>query len=328
MSTPRFSSSTTAEEVGTAFAEEVKGKNVLITGTSVGGIGFEAARVMALKGANLVIIVGQNPEKLKIAEETIKKEIPTANIRPLILDLSSLASVRKAAAEVNAMPEALHVVIHNAAAPAGPFKLTSDNLEVQDVTNHIAPFLFTKLIAAKILAARTVTHVQYTPRVVFVSGSGQEHSPGVDFGQLERPDPAKHGRGIDALFRTKCMNILFAIELCRRSKGQINAYSLHPGVIYTNFMQKEDMAVALKEWGLVDEGGRVIEKADVWKTIPQGAATTVAAAFDPSLNDKPGTYLMDCIAANEKLVPHTSDPAIAEQLWVVTERIIGESFTF
>jgi NAD(P)-dependent dehydrogenase (short-subunit alcohol dehydrogenase family) len=100
---------------------------VLITGTSLNGIGFETARVLA-KHANLVIITGHNSDRLKLssnlrfngihevvnarlklAEETIKKELPSANIRPLILDLSSLSSVRKAAAEVNALPEPLHV---------------------------------------------------------------------------------------------------------------------------------------------------------------------------------------------------------------------------
>ncbi|KAK7038152.1 short-chain dehydrogenase/reductase family protein [Favolaschia claudopus] len=327
MSTPifKFTFHTTAEEVATAFADEIKGKNVLITGTSVGGIGFETARVMALKSANLVIITGHNAERLKIAEETLKKESPSANIRPLILDLSSLASVRKAAAEVNAMPEALHVVIHNAAAVPGPFKLTLDNLENQIVTNHISPFLFTKLVAPKILATHTA---QYTPRVVLVSAAGHAFCDGVDFNQMEKPDPANHVGGMDAYFRTKCMNILFGIELSKRSKGQINAYSLHPGVIDTNIMHKGDVPAGLKKLELTDQSGLPSNLKYAWKTIPQGAASTVAAAFDPSLNDKPGAYLDDSVAANDKIAPHAADPANAEKLWIVSERIIGESFTF
>ncbi|KAF7364698.1 Short-chain dehydrogenase/reductase family protein [Mycena venus] len=130
MSLPTFTSATTAEDVAAAFAEQIRGKNVLITGTSINGIGFETAHVLA-KYANLVIITGYNSERLRLSEEAIKKEVPTANIRQLVLDLSSLAAVRKAAAEVNAYPEPLHVLIHNAAASGGKFKLTVDGLESQ-----------------------------------------------------------------------------------------------------------------------------------------------------------------------------------------------------
>ncbi|KAJ6468633.1 hypothetical protein C8R47DRAFT_803345 [Mycena vitilis] len=178
MSQPSFSATTTAEEVATAFANEIRGKNILITGTSINGIGFETARVVA-KYANLVVITGHNGERLKLAEDTIKSECPSANIRPLILDLSSLAAVHKAAGEVNAYPEPLHIVVHNAAAPIGPFKLTTDNLENQAATNHFGPFLLTKLLAPKILAARTA---QYTPRVVFVSALGHHCGKSIQSG--------------------------------------------------------------------------------------------------------------------------------------------------
>ncbi|KAJ7848543.1 hypothetical protein B0H13DRAFT_2674987 [Mycena leptocephala] len=93
---PAFSFTTTADEVATAFSLEIKGKNVLITGTSLNGIGFEAARVIA-KHANLVIITGYNDERLKLSEDAIKKDVPTANIRRLTLDLGSFAGIRKAA---------------------------------------------------------------------------------------------------------------------------------------------------------------------------------------------------------------------------------------
>ncbi|KAF7365617.1 Short-chain dehydrogenase/reductase family protein [Mycena venus] len=323
MSEPTFSFTTTAQEVATVFAKEIQGKNVLITGTSVNGIGFETARVLA-KHANLIIITGHNSERLKIAEDTLKNEVPSANIRPLILDLSSLAAVRKAAAEINAFPEPLHVLIHNAAAVIGPFKLTVDNFESQVATNHIGPFLLTKLLSSKLLASGT-TH--YTPRVIFVSAKGHIFCDGVNFSTLERPDPEGY-EPLDAYFRTKVANILTAIELSRRSKGQINAYSLHPGVIMTNNMQRGDMVDSLKKLEILDENGRPSDKKHPWKTIPQGAATTVAAAFDSSLNDKPGAYLDDCVEANDTIAPHASDSANAERLWVLTERLIGESFTF
>ncbi|KAJ7258749.1 hypothetical protein B0H12DRAFT_434928 [Mycena haematopus] len=338
MSQPTFAFTTTAEEVALAFASEIQGKNVLITGTSVNGIGFETARVLA-KNANLVIITGHNPERLKIAEDALKKEVPSANIRSLILDLSSLAAVRKAAAEINTFPEPLHVLIHNAAAVIGKFELTTDGIETQMATNHVGPFLLTKLLSSKLLASRSA---DYTPRVVFVSAKGHMFCDGINFRSLEKPDPDSH-EAMDAYFQTKVANILTGIELSKRSKGKINAYSLHPGVIDTNLMHKGEVVAALQKLEIFDADGKPTNKKHPFKTIPQGAATTVAAAFDPSLNAQPGAYLDDCVVANEAIAAHSSDPVSlqgafhpsltisqenAERLWTLTERIIGESFIF
>ncbi|KAJ6469172.1 hypothetical protein C8R47DRAFT_798569 [Mycena vitilis] len=125
---PTFSFSTTAEEVATVFADRIAGKNgataltplsdirffihctVLITGTSLGSLGFETARVIA-KHASLIIITGYSAERLRLSEEALKIEVPSANIRCLQLDLSSLAAVRAAAEELNAYPEPLHVCL-------------------------------------------------------------------------------------------------------------------------------------------------------------------------------------------------------------------------
>ncbi|KAJ6630141.1 hypothetical protein B0H10DRAFT_1867562 [Mycena sp. CBHHK59/15] len=322
MSQPTFSFSTTADEVATALAQEITGKNVLITGTSLNGIGFETARVIA-KHAKLVVITGYNLERLKLSEDAIKKDVPSANIRRLALDLSSLAAIRKAAAEVNAYPEPLHVLIHNAAATIGPLKVTVDNLESQMVTDHIGPFLLTKLIAPKLLSTSTAS---YTPRVVFVSSMGHGFGTGVDFDNLGKPDAAAY-TAMGAYFQAKSANVLTAIELSKRSKGSINAYSLHPGVIYTNINQKEESIADMQALGVLGPDGQPNPAHD-WKTIPQGAATTVAAAFDPRLNGKPGAYLDNSTEANKDVAPHSSDPANAERLWELTEKIIGESFVF
>ncbi|KAJ6595039.1 short-chain dehydrogenase [Mycena vulgaris] len=323
MTAQAFSFSTTADEVATAFADEIKGKNVLITGTSLNGIGFETARVIA-KHANLVVITGYNDERLKLSEAAIKADVPTANIQRLTLDLSSLAGVRKAAAEVNASPEPLHVLINNAAAPMGPFKLTADGLESQMGTGHVAPFLFTKLLAQKLRASATP---QYTPRVVFVASGAHKFGTGVKFDTLATPDAALYS-GPDAYFQVKSANILTASELSRRSRGTINAYSLHPGVIYTNITQKEDSIANMQAAGILGPDGLPNKTKFEWKTIPQGAATTVVAAFDPELDATPGAYLNDCVVATASVAPHSSDPANAERLWTATEKIIGETFAF
>ncbi|KAJ7109603.1 NAD-P-binding protein [Mycena crocata] len=324
MSYPVFSFSTTADEVATAFAAEIQGKNVLITGTSLNGIGFETARVLA-KHANLVVITGYNSNRLKLAEDTIRKELPSANVRPLILDLSSLAAVRESATEVLSYPEPLH------ASPAGLFLTRkimthhSDKLESQMATDHIGPFLFTKLLAPKLLAARAMTP-NYTPRVVFVSSVGHSWGPGVDFRILAHPEAVGYD-GFGTYCQAKSANVLSAIELSKRSNGQINAYSLHPGGVFTKMMQEGDGVKAMQDCGALDSDGQPRPEAN-FKTISQGAATTLVAAFDPALNDKPGAYLNDCIVANELAAAHSTDPANAERLWMETEKIIGEQFAF
>ncbi|KAJ7142318.1 hypothetical protein C8R44DRAFT_865669 [Mycena epipterygia] len=276
------------------------------------------------KHANLVVITGYNLERLKLSEEAIKKGIPSANIRKLVLDLSSLAAVCKAAAEVNAYPEPFHVLINNAATSFGPFQLTMDMLENQMATDHIGSFLPMKLLAPRILAAGTAS---YVPRVVFVSSSGHALGTGVNFDTIAHPDATKY-KDTDAYLQAKSANmILTAIEFSKRSKGKINAYCLHPGGIDTNVFHKAEAMPALQAFGVVDADGKINTAAGEWKTIPQGAATTVAAAFDPQLNDKPGAYLSDSPEANKDIAPHSSDPANAEKLWTITEEIIGKNST-
>ncbi|KAJ7737741.1 hypothetical protein B0H16DRAFT_1379516 [Mycena metata] len=326
MPLPTFSDSTTAEEVSDALAEEVRGRSVLITGTSMGGIGFETARVIA-KYAKLVVITGYDAGRLQLSEDAIRREFPSANIRRLVLDLSSLANVRKAAAEVQAYPEPLHVLINNAAAPIGPFKRTTDNFESQIGIDHIAPFLFTKLLTPKLLASATT---QYTPRVVFLSSYGHAFIPAAGFDLslvTGQPDPTTYNHS-NAYCHAKSAAVLTALELSKRSSGRINAYSLCPGLIYTNIHQKEESIEIFQAGGYLDADKKPNTQAHVWKTMQQGAATTVVAAFDPRINDKPGAYLTNCNEANHERAASSSDPETAEKLWTLTEEVIGEKIEF
>jgi len=140
--------------------------------------------------------------------------------------------------------------------------------------------------------------------------------------------PSVNHPRLDAYSQAKAANVLTAIELSKRSKGQVNAYSVHPGSVYTNILQHKEAVACFQAIGALGTDGLPMDEVYTWKTIPQGAATTVVAAFDPSLNDKPGTYLSDCVAANELIAPPSSDPANAEKLWILTEEIVGETFEF
>ncbi|KAJ6453243.1 hypothetical protein C8R47DRAFT_1083476 [Mycena vitilis] len=264
MSLPTFSSSSTAEDVATGFADEIKGKNVLVTGTSLDGIGFETARVTA---------------QLRLSEDEIKREVPTSNIPCLELDLSSLPAVREAVAEV-LISRGIKVLIHNAAAAIVSFKLTVGKLENPIATDHVGPFLLTKLLTPKLLEgeqrtneklrvppigctsfagmSRTDSNVElgsacfvsfrrqkllaagptsYVPRVIFVSSAAHAYANG-KFDLITQPDAATY-TPFDAYFQAKSANVLTAIELSKRSMGRINAYSLHPGGLFLTPTQSE-----------------------------------------------------------------------------------------
>ncbi|KAJ7916132.1 short-chain dehydrogenase [Mycena leptocephala] len=312
-----FDFNTTGEEVANAFADKLEGKNVLITGTSLNGLGFECARVIA-RYANLIILTGYNTERLKLSEDTLKQEIPGANIRPLVLNLASLDAVRAAAAEVNAYPEHIDVLINNAASSVCAFKLTTDGFEQQMATAHLGHFLFTALILPKILASKTAS---YTPRVVYVASGAHAWCDGVNLDEMERPDASTY-KPMAAYAQAKSANILTAIELSRRAAGRIYAYSLSPGAIETNFVQKT--RTTLLEHGIATEDNNNTPFS--WKTLPQGSATIIVAAFDPSLHDKPGCYLTDSSENSKAIAPHSSDPVMAEKLWTLSEKLVGTNF--
>nr|GAT46004.1 short-chain dehydrogenase/reductase family protein [Mycena chlorophos] len=342
---PTFTKETTSDEIVDTFSETIKGKNVLVTGTSLNGLGFETARATA-KYANLVVITGYNEERLQASKDAILKAVPGANIRTLILDLSSLAAVRKAAAEVNAYAEPLHVrltpiphlvlilsqvLINNAAATSGVYKRTSDNFEIQMGAGHIGPFLFTKLLLPKILSAGSST---YTPRVVFVSSIAHMRNNGAPVEDREE-FLRGHGGPKDAdpqetpLVRygeVKSANVLTAKELARRGKGKLLAYSLHPGAIWTNAFTKEKLQPEFKAVGLIVDGRPNPNLPGGWKTLSQGAGTTLVAAFDTRITNQSGAYLDDCVVAEDHVAPHSADMTRAAKLWEVTEEAIGEKF--
>jgi NAD(P)-dependent dehydrogenase (short-subunit alcohol dehydrogenase family) len=117
------------------------------------------------------------------------------------------------------------VLINNAAAPMGNFKLTADGLENQIATDHVGPFLFTKLIAPKLLASATF---EYTPRVVIVGSDAHHYAPPVDFATIFTPDEASYST-TNAYGQAKSANILTMIGLAKRTKGKLNVYAVHPG---------------------------------------------------------------------------------------------------
>ncbi|KAJ7051482.1 NAD-P-binding protein [Mycena amicta] len=334
MSLPAFGALSTAQDVASALSAQITGKNVLITGTSQGGIGFETALAIA-KYANLVVITGHNTERLNLSYDAIKAELPSARVKALQLDLSSLASVRKAAQELIEDAEPFHVIIHNAAATIGEFKLTEDGFESQLATNHIGPFLLTKLLLPQLLASTsTTTGCVWTPRIVYVSSLAHSFARKEDLqfntAMMRNPN-AETYEAFDIYCQTKAAAILMAKEVTRRAAGTVHAFSLHPGGIFTNIMKKRESIASLQARDILTSDGQPSQTTfPNWKSVEQGAATTLAAAFEPRIEHESGGYLSDCVLANQDIsqVCLDIDHAIGMALWDATEEVLDKKLSF
>lgn len=120
ISHPNFSITTTGTEVAKAFADQIKGKTVIITGCSPNNIGKATAQAVAGAHVGTLVISGRSASKLDTVADALLAEHPQVNVRKLIMDLSSQESVRRAAKEVNMYEENVDVLINCAAVLAHP----------------------------------------------------------------------------------------------------------------------------------------------------------------------------------------------------------------
>ena len=176
---PIFTPSATGAEIAASNAQNITGKVILTTGVTPNGLGAFFNLTAAAQAPKLLVLANRN---LKAAEETataIAKAHPGVSTRLLHLDLNSLASVKKAAAEVTSWNDvpSIDVLVNNAGIMAPPYGKTEDGFEAQFGVNHLAHFLFTNLIIDKLLA-------QGGARVVIVSSEGYRHSA-VRFGDYD-----------------------------------------------------------------------------------------------------------------------------------------------
>ena len=168
---PSYTPTTTGAEIASTNAQTIAGKIILTTGVTPNGLGAFFSRTVAAHGPKLLILANRN---LQAAEETaasIERDYPNVTTRLLHLDLNSLASARKAAAEVNSWSDvpSIDVLVNNAGVMATPYGKTEDGIETQLGVNHVAHFLFTNSIIGKLLANGGA-------RVVVVSSEGYRHS--------------------------------------------------------------------------------------------------------------------------------------------------------
>ena len=283
--TKTFGAESTTDDVLNGV--NLSGKRVLVTGASA-GLGIETCRVLASHGAT-VVGAARDLEKAKRATEIVRKDAANGGSLELIeLDLASLKSVRACAEALVKAGKQFDAVICNAGVMATPKGQTSDGFESQFGTNHLGHFVFVNRIASLIR--------KNGGRLVNLSSAGHRFSDvDLDDPNFERTPYTEFG----AYGRSKTANILFAVEFDRRHKAEgIRAAAVHPGGIMTELgrhMTQELRDAMMKN---IEEANKASGAPPMkWKSIPQGAATTVWSGFVASADTVGGKYCEDCHVA-------------------------------
>lgn len=314
MAARQFGATSTTDEV--LAGTDLTGKRALVTGVSA-GLGIETARALAAHGATVIGTV-RDLEKGRRATA----EIPGISL--IEMDLASLASVRAAAHRLVAEGRPLDLVIANAGVMACPKSYTADGFEMQFGTNHLGHFVFINRIASLL---------QPGARVVNLASSGHR------FADVDLEDPnfeRTEYTPFVAYGRSKTANILFAVEFDRRHKARgVRAVAVHPGGIQTELgrhLGEGEIERLMRQLNETNAAAGLPPFA--WKTIPQGAATSVWAGVVAPADEVGGLYCEDCHIAEPEnsdtamrgVRAYALDPANARALWEKSEAMVGEGY--
>lgn len=324
--TRRYGAASTTDDVLSGI--DLRGKRILVTGVSA-GLGVETARALAAHGANIVGAARDLAKAQEITRQARREAVPAGGSLELTgLDLANLSSVRACANTLLADGRPFDVIIANAGVMATPSGKTADGFETQFGTNHLGHFVFINRLAPLL---------QDGGRVVMLASSGHR------FADVDLDDPGFERTPYEpfvAYGRSKTANILFAVEFDRRHRARgVRATAVHPGGVRTELGRhmSEEHHTALVETinrQLASEGKPPFE----FKSVPQGAATSVWAAVVASPEEVGARYCENChvsdvVADNAVITPvsegvrrYALDPARAEALWRKSEEMVGESF--
>lgn len=287
---------------------DLTGRTAVITGAT-SGLGRESARALAAAGS-FVVLAGRSADALAQSETWVRAEVPTADVCSVQLDLTSLPSIRAAAAAIAERAPVIHILMNNAGVMFTPFGHTDDGFEMQFGTNHLGHFELTRLLQPQLEAAAGA-------RIVNLSSEGHR------LGDIDLDDPNWERRAYDkfrAYGASKTANVLHAVELDRRLRDRgVRAYAVHPGMVVTNlarYMSRDDVTAVLAITETVSGG---VGSPEVL-TPAQGAATQLWAATSPDLADVGGVYLNDC-AVDSTVAAYAVDVDRAGRLWDLSASI-------
>lgn len=293
-----FGFDSTADEVSEGL--DLSGKTVVITGCN-SGIGFECARVSAMRGATVFALARSEEKAHRTCEELPGEAVP------FVCDLAEPAVIRDCVERIAGRDEALDAVVANAGIMALPELNQVHGYERQFFVNHVGHFM---------LVTGLIDRIAEDGRVVVVSSDAHRAAPddGIQFENLSGEDGYHYWR---AYGQSKFANLLFARQLARRFDAdpshERSAVAVHPGAIDTNLTRHLNTALQWA-WSLASPL--------FLKTIPQGAATQTWAAVHPDAADLNGEYLADCNI--EQPDSRADDPEKARRLWQVTEEIVDD----
>ena len=321
-----FDATSTADDV--LIGADLRGKRILVTGIS-SGIGAETARSLSAHGA-LVVGTARDLAKAEAAAAPIRSAATASGggLELIDLELADLASVRTCAATVMAAGHPFDALIANAGVMATPYGRTRDGFETQFGVNHLGHF---------VLVNSLVPLLRPTSRLIVVSSAGHR------FANVDLTDPNFEHAAYEpfvAYGRSKTANILFAVAFDRRYREHgIRAAAVHPGAVQTELNRHLE---ARQVQTMIDLANRQVAVTATpsfrWKTIPQGAATSVWAAVVASADEIGGQYCENChvgriaaddipiSASSEGVRAYALDAESAEALWHGSEELVGESF--
>ena len=321
-----FGATSTTEDVLAGI--NLRRKRILVTGVSA-GLGIETARSLAAHGAH-VVGAARDLAKAEAATAEVRKDAAKGggSFELVELDLANLKSVRACADRLLEKGEPFDVVIANAGVMATPFGHTADGFETQFGTNHLGHFVLVNRIASLIRAGG---------RLINLSSAGHRYS------NVDLEDPHFERTPYDpfvAYGRSKTANILFAVAFDKRHRERgVRAAAVHPGGIRTELGRYAEPGRIEKVIAEINQQLAAQGKAPFqWKTIPQGAATSVWAGVVATADEIGGRYCENChvgdivpddapiTAVSEGVRGYALDPNNAEALWRKSEELVGESF--
>jgi NAD(P)-dependent dehydrogenase (short-subunit alcohol dehydrogenase family) len=294
------------------------GRTVVVTGPTLGGLGYFAALELARRGAR-VVLAGRTPARLDEAADSITAEIGGADVQRLVLDLASLDAVR-AAAERAADLGAIDVLVNNAGVMASPYSATVDGFSLQMATNHFGPFLLTGLLLPQLAA----------------SGAGRVVTVSSQMHRLARRPPLadprvkpRHYSRWAAYSETKLANLLFTFELDRRAAAATvpaSAVAAHPGLSGTHLI-----ANGRSGWS---SGGVATIFDAAAKAMSQPAAMGALPLLMAATADLPGSTYCGPSGFHERgglptrvgCSARARDPDAARRLWELSEDAVGLSW--
>jgi retinol dehydrogenase-12 len=277
---------------------DLTGRTFLVTGTT-SGIGRPTVEALVARGAS-VVVGNRNQERTNAQLEALRQRFPRADVSGIRLDLGDLAQVKRAAEEFLASGRPLDVLINNAGV-AGGNGMTRDGFELTIGTNHLGPFLLTRLLLPRLRAAPQA-------RIVNVASEAHRRIKAIDFDSWREPSRgARHRLVLYAV--SKLMNVLHAKELARRlADTPATTYSLHPGVVATDIWRHGP--------------GLLVRAAKLFMISEEdGAKTSLECATAPALARETGRYYEK--SKERRSNPLADDVALAAQLWQRSEQAIA-----